>query len=173
MTSADNQHNGAAKWMLILAWVSAFALLIYVFSDLLEKQINPNSQPDSVLQGSQITVNLVQNKQGHYVVTGAINDIPVVFLVDTGATDVAVPASLAGELGLTRGRAGLANTANGTVTVYQTEINKLSIGQITLYNVDANINPGMQSGHVLLGMSALKQLEFTQRGNTLILRTLN
>ena len=55
----------------------------------------------------------------------------------------------------------------------QTEINKLSIGQITLYNVDANINPGMQSGHVLLGMSALKQLEFTQRGNTLILRTLN
>lgn len=173
MTSTDSQHNGAAKWMLILAWTSAFALLIYVFSDLLEQQINPNSQPVSETAGGQITVQLAQNKQGHYVVTGAINDIPVVFLVDTGATDVAIPANLAAELGLVKGRPGLANTANGTVTVYDTRVNKLSIGQITLYNVDANINPGMQSGHILLGMSALKQLEFTQRDNTLILRTLN
>ncbi len=173
MTSADNQHNGAAKWMLILAWVSAFILLIFVFSDLLEKQVNPNSQPNSQVLGNQVTVELVRNKQGHYVVTGAINDVPVVFLVDTGATDVAVPATLASELGLIKGRAGIANTANGTVKIFNTTINKLSIGQITLYNVDANINPGMQSGHILLGMSALKQLEFTQRGNTLILRTLN
>jgi aspartyl protease family protein len=44
------------------------------------------------------------------------------------------------------------------------------IGDIKLTNVSAHINPSMDFDEILLGMSALKQIEFTQRGDTLILR---
>ncbi|NVK54780.1 MAG: TIGR02281 family clan AA aspartic protease [Alteromonadaceae bacterium] len=172
MTEPSTDTRSAAKWMFILAWVCLFGLLVIIFGDLLEQQINPNQAPVSQRIGEQTEIRLEQNRQGHYVVSGAINEQPVVFLVDTGATSVAVPAHLADKLGLIRGRSGLASTANGTVRIFLTEIDKLSIGTIDLFNVEANVNPGMQSDHILLGMSALKQLEFTQRGNTLILRTL-
>ena len=172
MSQQPDDTRGAAKWMLILAWICLFGLLILVFGDLLEGQANPNREPISVMRGQQVEVRLEQNRQGHYVVSGTINGKPVVFLVDTGATSVAVPAHLADELNLPHGRSGMASTANGKVRITLTEIAHLTLGGISLYNVEANINPGMQSDQILLGMSALKQLEFTQRGETLILRTL-
>ena len=172
MPSPTSDTRSAAKWMFILAWVCLFGLLTLVFGDLLDDQANPNRAPTSIMRGEQVEIRLEQNRQGHYVVSGAINSQPVVFLIDTGATSVAVPAHLADKLNLPRGRSGMASTANGRVRITFTEIASLSIGDITLNNVEANINPGMQSDQILLGMSALKQLEFTQRGKTLILRTL-
>ncbi|MCU7555550.1 TIGR02281 family clan AA aspartic protease [Alteromonas sp. ASW11-19] len=164
--------SGAGKWMFVLAWVCAFGLLILVFGDLLEQQVNPNQQPKSMRIDNQTEVRLKQNHAGHYVTSGFINGTPVTFLVDTGATDVAVPAHLQDDLGLIAGRRGLAQTANGTVTVAETRIDRLQIGDIELNNIRGNLNPGMQSDQILLGMSVLKQLEFTQRGEWLILRTL-
>ena len=61
-------------------------------------------------------------------------------------------------------------TANGPVTVYDTIINQLTIGDIVLYNVPASINTGMQGTGILLGMSALSQVEFVQSGDYLTLR---
>ena len=165
-------ENSAAKYMVVLAWICGFCLLVYVFSGLLDKQVNPNSEPQSQRIGSQTEVRLKQNRAGHYVTSGFINGEEVVFLVDTGATDVSIPAHLAQRLQLQAGRKGLANTANGTVTVAESSIDTLRIGDIVLNNVRANLNPGMQSEHILLGMSVLRQLEFTQRGDWLILRTL-
>ena len=89
-----------------------------------------------------------------------------------GATDVAVPAHLANRLQLRAGRQGLASTANGVVRVAESTIDTLRIGEIVVRDVKANLNPGMQDDHILLGMSVLRQLEFTQRGDWLILRTL-
>jgi aspartyl protease family protein len=62
------------------------------------------------------------------------------------------------------------HTANGQVTVIKTLIKELRIGSIVLYDVAANINPGMKSDEILLGMSALKRVEFSQRGKELTLR---
>jgi len=167
-----SEESSAAKWMVMLAWICGLGLLVYVFSGLLEKQVNPNSEPQSQRIGSQTEVRLKQNRAGHYVTSGYINGKEVVFLVDTGATDVAVPAHLAQHLQLEAGRSGLANTANGVVRVAESTIHTLRIGDIVVQDVKANINPGMQSDHILLGMSVLRQLEFTQRGDWLILRTL-
>ena len=89
--------TGAGKWMYVLAWVCAFGLLILVFGDLLEKQVNPNQEPESMRIDNQTEVRLKQNRAGHYVTSGYINDVPVTFLVDTGATDVSVPAHLQQE----------------------------------------------------------------------------
>ncbi|WP_334013574.1 retropepsin-like aspartic protease family protein [Alteromonas sp. S167] len=167
-----HDNNSAAKWMVALAWICGLGLLAIVFSGLLDKQVNPNSKPESQRIGSQTEVRLKQNRQGHYVTTGFINGEEVIFLVDTGATDVAVPAHLANKLQLKAGREGLASTANGTVRISESTIDTLRVGDIVLRNVDANLNPGMKDDHILLGMSVLRQLEFTQRGDWLILRTL-
>ncbi len=156
--------------MIILAWGVLFLLLALFFDDWLQEQQNPNQSPTSKSNNGNIEVVLVPNRQHHYVVSGAINNQEVTFLLDTGATDVVVPSSLAQQLKLVAGRKQYANTANGTIGVYSTQLQSVTIGDIHLHNIQASINPGMDKGVVLLGMSALKQIEFTQRGDTLILR---
>ena len=156
--------------MLILAMLIAMALMTYFFGKLEKNQRNPNQAPQSVSDTHFVDVILEQNRSGHYVTTGTINGIEVEFLLDTGATDVVVPAQLADELALVRGYKGRALTANGSVTVYSTTISQLSIGQISLQNVRASINPSMHTHGILLGMSALRELEFIQRGKFLTIR---
>lgn len=158
--------------MYILAWICGLGLLTFVFSDLLDRQENPNREPGSVRIDDRTEVRLKQNRAGHYVTNGIINGEEVTFLVDTGATDVAIPAWMQDKLGLTATGSGMAQTANGVVRVARTQIDTLRIGDIVLHDVRANLNPGMNNDQILLGMSVLRQLEFTQRGDWLILRTL-
>jgi aspartyl protease family protein len=113
---------------------------------------------------------LKRNHFGHYVTSGTVNGDPVEFLLDTGASDVAIPADLADRLGLKRGPPVQYQTANGTITAYRTTIDSVAIGPMVVRNVPASINPGMHDMEILLGMSVLKHVEFTQRGDTLILR---
>lgn len=156
--------------MMIVAFVMAIGLLTMFFADIKESQRNPNREPSSAMAGNAVEVFLLRNRQGHYVVTGTINSKPAEFLLDTGATDVVIPEGLAETLNLSRGRPGRAMTANGPVTVYATTIDRLTIGDIELYDVRASINPGMTGASILLGMSALKHIEFVQRGEQLTLR---
>ena len=66
------------------------------------------------------------------------------------------------------------STANGRTEGYRTRLDSVQLGDILLRDVRALVVPGLDGSQVLLGMSALKQLEFTQRGGTLLLRqTLN
>ncbi len=155
--------------MMVIAMVIGLGLLTYYFQGVIDTQINPNQNIQSTRAGDQlIEISLKRNRAGHYVGTGIINGHQAVFLLDTGATYVAVPEHLATQLGLKKGRSIVISTANGRTTGYQTIIKQLSIGQIHLYNVKAIITPNLQE--ILLGMSVLKQLEFTQRGNVLTIR---
>lgn len=163
--------NKMAKIFVWLAWIIALALLMFLFQDVLDEQYNPNSRPEMRLTKSgQAEVILDQNRQGHYVARGTINDTAVTFLLDTGATQVSIPSHIAKQLGLVAQGNYRVQTANGSVTVYKTEIAQLSLGNIFLYNVAAHINPAMKSDEILLGMSALKQVDFHQTGKQLILR---
>ncbi|MDF2178415.1 TIGR02281 family clan AA aspartic protease [Aliiglaciecola sp. CAU 1673] len=158
------------KWMMVLAWVAALGLLTLWFDDELNKQFNPNAEPLSYRQDTATEVKLKRNRQGHYVSGGFINGVPVTFLLDTGATQVSIPAHLGHKLGLSAGHSQRVLTANGTVNVSSTTVGELQLGDILLNNISANLNPGMGGDEILLGMSALKQLEFTQRGDWLTLR---
>ncbi len=170
MTEVD-PTNKIGKLFVWLAWIMAIALLMFFFEDELEKQYNPNSQPQVSLNSSgQAEVILKQNRQGHYVTQGSINEVSVTFLLDTGATQVSIPAPIADTLQLESYGSYPVQTANGKVVVYKTKIDQLSIGNIFLYNVAAHINPAMKNDEILLGMSALKQLDFQQTGKQLILR---
>ncbi len=164
--------KGLGKSMIVGAWMLLLALLTLFFSRVLEQRENPNSQPMGSVSAQGIReVELVRNSQGHYVATGAINGHPVVFLVDTGATDVALSERLARRLGLEKQGGGFSHTANGVVAVWQTTLDRVSLGVIELRNVRASILPDLKpADQVLLGMSFLKRLEIEQKGNRLILR---
>lgn len=156
--------------MQALAWLSFMVVGVLFFGDRLESQYNPNRHVDSRTSNAISEVTLQRNRLGHYVTSGSINAQPVTFLLDTGATGVAIPARIANDLKLKRGRPIATRTANGTVTSYQTSLNTVSIGDIGLENVGATVAPGLRGDEILLGMSFLKHIEFTQRGDTLILR---
>ena len=158
------------KSFMFIAWGLAIALLVWFFEDKLQQQFNPNTQVQSHIDNGQVTVVLEQNRMGHYVAQGKVNGQPVTFLLDTGATLVAVPEALAQELGLRKGRQGMSQTANGRVITYRTEIDRLELGDIQMTDVAASITPGMDGNIILLGMSALKEFELTQKGDTLTLR---
>ena len=173
MTDYD-ETNKIGRIFVWLAWAIALAILVFIFQDVLNKQNNPNMKPELRLTDSgRAEVILQQNRQGHYVVQGAINEQSVTFLLDTGATQVSIPAHIADQLNLPSYGSYPVQTANGKVTVYQTKLEQLSIGNIFLYNVTAHINPAMESDEILLGMSALKRVEFSQTGKQLTLREQN
>ncbi|GAA3959304.1 retropepsin-like aspartic protease [Allohahella marinimesophila] len=159
------------KLMLVIAWIIGIGLLASVFDVWESKQLNPN-QSVSVMHepGQPAQLVLQMNRWGHYVVNGSIEDRPAEFLLDTGATRVTVPESVAERAGLSRMGRSLARTANGTVTVYDTVIDRLEFGGMVLRNVKATINPAMSDDDaVLLGMSALRQFDLRQSLDTLTL----
>lgn len=158
------------KGMMYAAWLVALGLLTWSFQGWLDEQDNPNRRVESSVSGEGIEVVLQRNRQGHYQAMGEINGERVEFLLDTGATTVAVPMRLAERLSLAHGPAVTITTANGTATAYLTRLDEVRLGDITLHDVAATITPGMSGNEVLLGMSFLKQLEFSQRGESLTLR---
>lgn len=176
MTQSDQKEGNKSSrklgiTMFVLAWLVLFGLLAAFFSDWVSNQNNPNRHPQNQNSGKgQIEVILQPNRQHHYIVNGLIDGSAVTFLLDTGATDVVIPERLANRLSLKPGNRQFANTANGTITVYSTQLEDINIGGIHLRKVRASINPSMNGDVVLLGMSALRQIEFSQRGDTLILR---
>ncbi len=145
--------------------------MTFVFTWLLERQHNPNQAHISrVIEGGGREVVLDRNRSGHYVASGAINGHPVRFFLDTGATNVSIPAHIADDIGLKRGSSMVARTANGDVTVFATRLEQVRLGHIVIGNVPASINPAMDDEDILLGMSFLGQLEMLQRGDVLRLR---
>lgn len=157
--------------MLIASFVLGLGLLTMLFDSMLGRRENPNQNPVSQTgTDGSIVVELQRNRQGHYVVNGEVEGEPAIFLLDTGATDVVLPEELAQSAGLERGSPTRASTANGELVVYAATINELRIGDIELTDVRASINPAMYGNTVLLGMSALRHIEFTQRGDMLTLR---
>lgn len=156
--------------MQALAWLVLLALGMFYFSDFLDKQYNPNqSLQTRYSEGGVREVVLQRNKFGHYVTDGKINGKPVTFMLDTGATGVAISEAMASYLELQRGRAFPTQTANGMSTSYAVTLGQVNVGAIELSDVPAGITPGLQTEEILLGMSFLKHIEFTQRGDTLTL----
>lgn len=161
--------------MIIAAWVLLLLLLTLFFGQVLEQRENPNVLPGGNISSQGVReVVLQRNAQGHYVASGMINGYPVVFLLDTGATDVAVSEALANRLGLEKRGGAFSHTANGVVAVWQTVLDRVTLGVIEMRDVRATILPELKpANQVLLGMSFLKKLELVQRDGVLTLRQIH
>jgi aspartyl protease family protein len=166
--TAPNNTQSIGKGMMIIAFILLLGLFSFFFQGVLEEQYNPNQKINSSVNNQLVEIQLQQNRMGHYVTSGTINGIKTVFLFDTGATYVAIPEKFARKLKLPKGRRITISTANGTSIGYQTLLSEVTLGQIKLHDIKAIITPGLNE--ILLGMSVLKQLEFTQRGEKMIIR---
>jgi aspartyl protease family protein len=94
----------------------------------------------------------------------------VQFLVDTGATSVAMGVPEAERLGIDyrKGVVGRGSTANGIVTVYHVKLSSVRIGDVEVYDVDASVLPSAM-GHILLGNSFLTRFQMTRHNDQLVL----
>jgi len=162
--------NKIAQWMTWGGWLIFIALLTLFFEDELKNIQNPNQDVTANTLAGEGPVILRRNRDGHYVAGGLINGEKVVFIIDTGASDVSIPVNVARRLGLQKGTPVRYLTANGSVNGFRTTLETVRLGSIELNDVRGGINPGMKGEYILLGMTFLKQLEFTQRGNELILK---
>lgn len=170
MSSESKEHKRLGHKFIIAMWIIAMIMVFFLFENILEKDYNPNQQIITSEVGKQREITLKRNRYGHYLAQGKINNHPVTFLLDTGASDISIPEKLAKKLNLKRGQERRYQTANGIIVGHLTSLKTVSIGDIKLKNIRASINPKMDNDEILLGMSFLKYIEFTQRGDTLILR---
>jgi len=107
-----------------------------------------------------------------YITHGSINNFSIEFMVDTGATWVAMSETVAKRLGINyyRGKAGYAGTASGVAAIYKVNLDKVKVGDIELRNVPAAVISGYGSHQVLLGNSFLKKCEMTRTKQVMILK---
>ncbi len=106
---------------------------------------------------------------GHFLSDGSINGRAVRFMVDTGATTIAMSQGDATRLGIDwqRGERGYANTANGTIAVVRVNLRSVRVGDVEINNVDATVGAG-QMPFVLLGNSFLSR--FSMRRDSDVMR---
>jgi aspartyl protease family protein len=109
--------------------------------------------------------------RGHFHTEGWINGVITRFLVDTGATSIAMSSNDARRMGIsyTQGTRTGARTASGTVVGYAVKLSTVRIGEITLQNVDAYVLEGDSPHTPLLGMSFLNRTQMNRDGDTLTL----
>jgi aspartyl protease family protein len=168
---ADDLPSRIGRAMLFAAWIAAMAVLVLFFQRFISKLVKPIQDIELALDAAgRPQVVLARNRVGHYVASGRINGEPVVFLVDTGATDVALPLPVARRLDLPLGAERLSKTANGTVRTWSTRLDSVDLGGLEVRRVRASVLPNMPGQEVLLGMSYLKHFELIQRDGTLTLR---
>jgi aspartyl protease family protein len=115
---------------------------------------------------SEQVATLYATQAGHFVGEAFINEKPVKFLLDTGATSIVINADEARRLGLDyqSGQAGAAQTAAGVVKAYRVSLNTVRIGGITMHQVEGAVLEGDSPPLVLLGMSALNRMEMKRDG---------
>jgi aspartyl protease family protein len=120
--------------------------------------------------GGNASVTLKADGRGHFLADGTINGAATRFLVDTGATLIAIPGDEARRLGLSFVNApqGAVKTAAGVVPAYKIRLDTVRVGGITLNAVDAwVVDRGLDI--VLLGMSFLNRTEMRRDGETMVL----
>ena len=113
---------------------------------------------------------------GMFRTGGSINGTLVSFLVDTGASSVAMNSNIAKRVGINymlTGKPMRVQTAQGTTKAWSVKLDRLRVGTIELTNIDAAVLEGSYPVEVLLGMSFLGRLNVQHQGELMIMQTKN
>lgn len=167
----------ALRWSLFLA--AAFAAAAYLLASLTEAPMRqprqahghlPGAGPETAF-GSEMRIRA--GADGHFYLKVEVNGVPVRFMVDTGATSVALSPHDAARVGLRPARHEFtmrAATANGTIKLAPVILREVSLGSFSAQDVEATVNQAPMPVS-LLGISLLQRLKsYEVRGQTLYLR---
>ncbi|MDA3919745.1 MAG: TIGR02281 family clan AA aspartic protease [Salinisphaera sp.] len=172
----DRGLSGVDSMRALAPIAIAFVLIIcvfwFAFHRIIENRQHPNrslvaSGPRDNLGSARVV--LSKSLDGQFRTPGTINGQLVRFMVDTGASDVAVSPQVAQRIGLRRGPRITVETATGAHTAYQTHIDRVVVGSIALSNVRGAIVPGMSDSSSLLGMSFLKYVNINVSRDKMVL----
>ena len=120
--------------------------------------------------GSGTRIVLTEGGGGHFMTAGQINGQAVQFMVDTGATSVAMSASEAERLGIKykQGQLLRMSTANGVTPGYKVKLNSVRIADVQVYDVEAVVTPQAMP-FMLLGNSFLSRFQMRRENNVMTL----
>ncbi len=117
---------------------------------------------------------LFADSRGMFRTIGSINGHPIPFLVDTGATTIAMSSDQAKKLNIRYrldGRQTTARTASGIAKAYRVKLKSVKVGEISQLNVDGLVIVGPYPREVLLGMSFLNRLKVEKIGDSMMLES--
>ncbi|MFT6580205.1 MAG: aspartyl protease family protein [Alphaproteobacteria bacterium] len=171
-TSVSKLLRQAGVWLGIILLVGLFYAYRYELSgirDRLMGEFLPGVGQD-IGDGE---VQFRAGPNGHFQLEARVNGVPIMFLLDTGASDIVLDPQDAVRLGFKLDRLTFSRqyqTANGVVRSAPVNLDAVQIGAITIRNVDASVN-GAPLGASLLGMSFLERLSgYSVENGTLVLR---
>ncbi|ABF63685.1 retropepsin-like aspartic protease family protein [Ruegeria sp. TM1040] len=154
----------------LMIWALIFLGVIAAYG--LWDDIRTTVVPQQAVLSDDGQIRVPRARDGHYYLTLQVNDQPVQFLVDTGASDMVLNADTAERLGIDPSALsyfGRAMTANGEVRTARVTLDTVALGPITDRDVSAWVNEGALA-QSLLGMGYLQRFSgFEIRNNELIL----
>lgn len=163
----SNEPSPRALLPIAIVFVVLLGALWFGFGRAINDRNNPNRDLGAGAAGPVV---LAVGRDGHFRAPGSINGSEVEFLVDTGASTVAIPGSVAQRLGIRRGPRVQVHTAAGPAAAYLTRLDTVAIGSLVQHNVGAAIIPDMRQNSVLLGMTFLDHVTLIKRDGQLILK---
>lgn len=122
------------------------------------------------LGGGGSRVVLSADSSGHFMTQGAINGRPVTFMLDTGATAIALSVADAQRIGLdySKGQRVVMNTANGQAPAYRLRLQSVRVGDVEVYDIDAVVSP-QPMPFVLLGNSFITRFSMRRDADQMVL----
>lgn len=160
-------HFGSAPALKYGAiWVGVFLVLLVGYSfheelGFVADKVRSNVLPFSAVQHENGSVSFIRAKDGHFQIEALVNNIPIQFMVDTGASKIALSKADAKRLGIDVANLSYnepIQTANGLTFGALIQLAELKIGNIVVHDVSASVTQNLD-GLSLLGMSFLKRLK--------------
>lgn len=162
---SNPQQKSLGNRFAIIAFLLSCILLFFYAKGYFDKRYNPNQE--KTFLNKELILGI--SDDGHFRASGKINNVPVTFLIDTGASSIAISEEIAKKAGLKAISKIKSATANGTTSAHTTTIDQLSIAGMNFKDEPAVILPNMDN-EALLGMSFLKQTNAEFKNNQLIIR---
>jgi aspartyl protease family protein len=170
----SRREKPAKLLVMALAWIAIFGagFILFTFRDNMgwvSQRLRAEAFGTPVHQGDEIRIPMAID--GHFWVEGAINGVPVKFLVDSGATMTTIGRADATRAGVetTGGRDQLVRTGNGIIRVSSARADRLNVGGIE--RADVGLHVAENEDLNVLGMNFLSSLDrWGVEGRWLILK---
>jgi aspartyl protease family protein len=162
----------------IMQHILVFAIIALVLAAVAPRWLSPrNAEPVVVATATPEaaparTIAIARGENGHFSVDARVDGRRISFLVDTGATTIALREGDAAWLGIhpaARDYTARISTANGSVMAAPIELNRVEAGDLTVRNVTAIVLPDEALSQNLLGMSFLSHVRWQYQGSKLVL----